>query len=84
MVCYCEAQTSKAIKPYLASNDDFYALDPEAAPDSIINYCGEYVKQVANKKAIVEGNNYIAVVVNGFIAIIFERMSKFNIMHTTI
>lgn len=59
-------------------------MDPEAEPDSIPNYCGEYVKQMANKQAIIQGNDYIAVIVNGAIAIIFNKMSKFNIMHTTI
>lgn len=55
MVCYCEAQTSMATKPYFASTDEFYILDPDAAPDSITNYCSEYVKQMVAKQGVING-----------------------------
>ena len=59
----------------MASNDDFYTLDPEAEPESIANYCGEYVKQMAVKQGIINGQTYAVVVINGVIASVFERMS---------
>ena len=52
MVCYCEAQTSGGLQPGSATNVEFYDVDKDAEPDSIPNYCRNYLSQLVKKQAI--------------------------------
>jgi hypothetical protein len=82
MICYCKVQTNSGSQPWKATNEYFKKIDPEFT--DMPNYCKRYVELVVKKESVVNGNQYVGVLINSMIAEIFQVMGTLMIVHTTI